>query len=126
MKLPEGDRSILATFTSWNVAEGALQDLKQAGFDVVQLDRVTRYGHNENAEYNDPVRGQAATLSGLTQLSGNEFAAGNAGPLIAADPAASGMSGEMVDEQGVLLTTVVADDRVQEAVGIIEQHGGRV
>ncbi len=126
MKLPEGDRSILATFTSWNVAEKAIQDLKQSGFDVVQLDRVTRYGHNENAAYNDPVRGQAATLSGLTQLSGDEFAAGNAGPLIAADPAASGMSGEMIDEQGVLLTAVVSTDQVEEAVRIIKQHGGRV
>lgn len=126
MKLPEGDRSILATFTSWNVAEEAAQDLKAAGFDVVQLDRVTRYGHNENREYNDPVRGQANTLSGLTQLSGDDFAAGNAGPLIAADPAASGMSGEMVDEQGVLLTTVVSTDQVQNAVRIIEQRGGRV
>ncbi|MCL4414066.1 MAG: hypothetical protein M1522_04845, partial [Actinobacteria bacterium] len=40
----------------------------------------------------------------------------NAGPLIAADPAASGMSGPRVAERSVLLTAVVSQDQVDQAV----------
>lgn len=127
MKLDPNERSILATFTSWTRAEDAVQALKNAGFETVQLRRWGKYGPpTDNRDFNDPVRGQAYTISGLTQLSGDEFASRNAGPLIAADPAASGMSGPPVNDRGVLLTTVVATNQVDEAVRIIEANDGKV
>ncbi|MCL5676396.1 MAG: hypothetical protein M1602_00675 [Firmicutes bacterium] len=87
MKLEPGERSILASFTSWTRAEDAVKALKEAGLGTVQLARAGKYaGVNDNSDFNDPVRSQAATLSGLTQLEGDEFPSRNAGPLIAADP----------------------------------------
>lgn len=127
MKLEPGERSILASFTSWTRAEDAVKALKEAGLGTVQLARAGKYaGVNDNSDFNDPVRSQAATLSGLTQLEGDEFPSRNAGPLIAADPAASGMSGPRVDERSVLLTAVVSQDQVDQAVAIIKQNEGRV
>lgn len=127
MKLERGERSILASFTSWTRAEDAVKALNEAGLGTVQLARVGKYaGVNDNSDFNDPVGGQAATLSGLTQLEGDEFPSRNAGPLIAADLAASGMSGPRVDERGVLLTAVVSQDQVDQAVAIIKQNEGRV
>ena len=127
MQLDPGERSILATFASHERANDAAQALKDAGFPTVQVRDWGKYGPpTDNREFNDPVRGQAYTISGLTQLSGGEFPSRSAGILVAADPAASGMSGPPVNDRNVLLTAVVPVARTEEAVQIIEQHGGAV
>lgn len=127
MKLDRNERSILAAFTNTTRAQDAAEKLKALGYETVQVDRIGKYGGPVgNRDYNDPVAGQALTISGLVQQSGNEFLLRNAGPLIAADPAASGMSGEGVPEDNALLTVVATEDKVDQAVGIIKEHGGTV
>ena len=127
MQLQPGERSILASFPSSERAAKAARALEEAGFDTVQVDRVGKYGGMiDNRDLNNPVASQAVTVSGLTQLAGDEFGSRNAGPLVAADPAASGISGPPVDDAGVLLTAVVSEDEVAQAAELIKRHGGRV
>ena len=125
MKLDHNERSILAGFPSTTRAQEAADKLKALGYETVQVDRIGKYGGPVgNRDYNDPVAGQAVTLSGLTQQAGSDFLLRNAGPLVAADPAASGMSGELVPQDNVLLTVVTTEDKMEEATGIIKDHGG--
>ena len=127
MKLDRNERSILAAFTNTTRAQDAAEKLKALGYETVQVDRIGKYGGPVgNRDYNDPVAGQALTISGLVQQSGNDFLLRNAGPLVAADPAASGMSGGGVPEDNCLLTVVTTNDMVDEAIGLIREHGGIV
>jgi len=127
MKLNPGERSILAYFDSGARAEAAEHELRQAGFAEVQFDQVGRLGYDEEPNRNRPVLGgEASEVTAV--LYGNERAmTQDVRVLLNATPAASGMAG--VQEEGwrnFLVTVVTTDDRVDEAVKIIQGNGGRV
>jgi len=129
MQLPPGKRSILSSFPSSGQARKAVEALKNAGLAEVQLDRVSRYGVEIDAHYNNPIN-RAETQTGPTLYSRNaKDMDDNTRVLLAAAPSASGYG---CDDHGVaggkaFLVTVVADEeQVDRAVETIKQHGGEV
>ncbi|MHB1421165.1 MAG: hypothetical protein ACYCX4_16580 [Bacillota bacterium] len=58
MKLEPGERLLLATFPSSTKAEKAKAQLKRAGIEIAQLDRVSRFGIEANSEINNPIAGR--------------------------------------------------------------------
>jgi len=131
MKLNHNERSILATFPSSTKARAARDDLAEAGVEEVQIDRLSRYGVDYNAQMNNPLAGQADTLTGLVLHSADtdQRYGGDARVLLAADPSVSGYSRlgyGMAGGMGFLLTAVTDETKLDQAVDIIKQHGGTV
>lgn len=128
MKLNPGERSILAYFDSGTRAEAAEHLLRQAGFTEVQFDQVGRYGYDEEPNRNRPAIAGGEPSEVTAVLYGNERAmTQDVRVLLNATPSASGMAG--VQEEGwrnFLVTVVTTDDRVDEAVKLIQENGGRV
>ncbi len=122
--------SILSNFPSSHRAQEAADALRWRGFHHVQVDRVTRYPCSDPADphYNNPIAGQAGSLTGLTVFSSNRQMDPDARPMVAADPSVSGMSspGGQVRGAGILLTVVCPHERLHEAVEIIKEYGGEV
>lgn len=117
-------RSVLAYFTRREQAELACSLLRQEGYDTVQLDEISRYASHGADRLHDPFTGR---IDGMTEWSGD---AGDAGPLINSDPAASGF-GQGGAEAGIpaaswLVTVVTGEDGVNRAVQILEDAGGAV
>ncbi|KKM11896.1 hypothetical protein SY88_06870 [Clostridiales bacterium PH28_bin88] len=131
MKLERGEHSILASFPSSIRAKEAVNALKEAGIEDVQLDRVSLYGVEANREYNNPLAGQADTLTGLTLFSADrdQLADDDARVLLGADPSVSGIG---MTDYGVaggkafLVTVVTNGQKLNQALKIIENHGGKV
>lgn len=129
MQLEAGERSILATFASSDAAAAVAAKLRQTGFETVQVDRVSQWGNPAfERQLNNPIANEAVTQSGLVLFSGvDSRSSGDVGPLLAADPAVSGMSaGDRIEGRNTLLTVVTREERVREAVRIIEEGGGQV
>lgn len=127
MQLQPGERSILATFESWPAAEEAKQALLASGFETVQLDRTGDGGYDVEVNSSRPVFGDVTSQTAVlydapaTRLLGDDVRR-----VRAAFPEVSGMAGDLTARgHGVLLTAVVSEERLQEALGIIRQHGGR-
>lgn len=124
MQLPPGLRSILATFRFTHKARAAARALQDAGLQTVQIDRFGEYGYEPEPDQQRPGRG--AVVQSAQILYGTERVANVSGPLLAATNEASGMSGAITAEgEGLLLTAVVPQERLDEALGIIRAHGGR-
>ncbi|OUM97721.1 MAG: hypothetical protein BAA04_08380 [Firmicutes bacterium ZCTH02-B6] len=119
-------RSILGYFVHREQAERAKADLRRAGFDTVQVDRIDPGHAGADTLYN-PLTGR---FDGLAELTG---AAGDmgGGPLAAADPDASGLAhttanrGE-AERPHWIVTVVTTEDQVNRAVQILEDAGGLV
>lgn len=131
MQLQPGERSILAYFPSTNSAQRAMEELKSAGYETVQLDRVSRYGVNNNAEINNPLAGRAETNTGLTLFSAGTDSAMDVNERIlkVSDPSVSGYGCEdygVAGGKAFLLTVVTSENKVQQAVEIMEKHGAQV
>ncbi|SHE88475.1 MULTISPECIES: hypothetical protein [Desulfofundulus] len=130
MQLSPGERSILAYFPSSTSARRAMEELKSAGYDTLTLDRVSRFGVEDNAEINYPLAGRADSITGLTLFStGTGLTESDSRVLRAADPSVSGMAAcdyGLAGGSAFLLTVVTGEDRVQEAVEILKKHGARV
>jgi hypothetical protein len=86
MELEPGEQSILAYFPSTNKAQPAGDELLEAGFSEIQIDRVSRHGFNADASFDNPVN-QARTISGSTHYSADKESKNT---LLAADPTSSG------------------------------------
>ncbi|MQL51111.1 hypothetical protein GFC01_02280 [Desulfofundulus thermobenzoicus] len=131
MRLSPGERSILAYFPSSNAARRAVEELKAAGYEIVGLDRVSRFGVEDDAEVNYAVAGRAETITGLTLFSAgiDSLANSDSRVLKAADPSVSGYGAHdygVAGGRAFLVTVVTGGDRVQPAVAILEKHGGQV
>lgn len=129
MQLSPGERSILSYFPSSAQAQKAVEALKGAGIAQVQLDRVSRYGVENDAHYNNPIN-RAETLTGPTLYSRNaKDMDDNTRVLLAADPSASGYGDEdygVAGGRAFLVTVVAGEGQVDRAIEIIKQHGGEV
>lgn len=123
-------RSILAYYSRREKADEALTQLRQAGFDTVQLNRISRYGGEETEQLHNPLTGSFGSLANLT--AGADTDGGDdSGVLIAADTSASGLAhglnyDEGIQERGWLITVVTSEDRANRAVQILEDTGGTV
>ncbi len=129
MQLSPGERSILSYFPSSGKAQEAVEALKGAGIVNVRLDRVSRYGVENDNDYNNPIN-RAETLTGPTLFSKNTRDIDDSTRvLLAADPSASGYGCEDYGVAGgrAFLVTVVTDEgQLDRATDIIKQHGGEV
>lgn len=120
----EPDRhTLLAFFTSRAQAEGAKEALAQAGLQGLQIDRVSRYGSEGASILTNPLTGNFTSLANLTL--GNQDVGEDEGPLMAADPSASGLAGGLdIQEKGYLLTVVCSQKDLEQAQAIIREAGG--
>lgn len=127
MQLSPGEQSILAYFPSSTKASEAAEALKAIGINEVQVDRISRYGATRDREINNPIAGQAGTLTGLTLFSADtdRFADNDARILMAADPSVSGMAAEnhgRAEGRAFLLTVVAPAERIDEAVQLLTER----
>lgn len=123
MKLNPGERSILAGFFQRTDVEAAQAALKQAGFPIAQIDRVSEHLTETGADTRRPAGG-AGSLAGSVLYAKDGLLDEDARTLMAAMPDVSGMAGEVRQEAPYLLTVVTSDERVEEARRIIQQHRG--
>lgn len=128
MQLSSGEHSILAYFPSSNAATEAVKTLEKAGFSEIQLDRVSRYGVNNDTEYNNPIAGQAETLTGLTLFSGDtdRFDNNDARTLLGADPSVEGYAPPGYGTAGgkaFLVTVVTNEEELDNATSILKDKG---
>lgn len=128
MQLSPGEHSILAYFPTSTRAGEAVKALKDAGFSEVQLDRVSRYGVSYDDKYNNPVAGQAETLTGLTLFSADtdRFIDNDARILLGADPSVEGYAAPDYGEAGgkaFLVTLVTNEDSLEKASAILKDKG---
>jgi hypothetical protein len=126
MKLEPGEHTLMATFAHGQNAEEALAALKQAGYSDMEMDRVSPYGFRPDVEEKRPaIHGDETSL--VNAVLGPALMDDETRVLMGATPEASGMSGPYTaDGQNFLITLVTSNDRVQDAVSILQQHGGRV
>ena len=117
--------SILAYFKTTDEAKKAKDLLEKMGVEAAQIDRVSEVPNSPGDDYNNPLANQAISLSALTQTGGNDILGNEVGALLAADPASSGLGGELVSSRKVLLTVVTSEDKIEDALKIIRENGGR-
>lgn len=130
VQLDPGERSILSYFPSSTRARHAAEELQKAGFDNLQIDRISRSGVVSDASINNPIN-RAVSQAGLTHFSdgAGDFLGDSTRVLLAADPSASGYGDKdygIAGGRAFLLALVTSEDRVAEAVGIIREKGGMV
>ena len=127
----KNERTIIAHFPSSTRAKAAADALAAVGLTDNHIRRNTRFGLSQDDVQNDPVSNLAETLTGLTVYSADTPSDENraARVLMGADPSVSGYSARGYDLAGGYAFTLVAfvpDERVNEAVRIIEQNEGLV
>lgn len=129
MQLKPGERSILSYFPTSDKARQAVDDLKAAGINEVQLDRVSRFGANNDATVNNPIN-RANTVTGPTLFSKDNFSEDpSKRVLLGADPAASGYGCAdygVAGGRAFLVTVVTNEDKLDQAVQIIKRYDGMV
>jgi hypothetical protein len=130
MQLKPGERSILSYFPTSNKAQEAVADLKAIGITEVQLDRISRYGANSDENFNNPIN-RANTVTGPTLFSKDNYFLDDPDRrvLMAADPSASGYGCDDYGTAGgraFMVVAVTNEDKLDQAVKIIKQHGGMV
>jgi len=131
MELENDERSILSYFPSSTKAQAAVDELRAQGITEVQLDRVSRYGTTNDRQQNNPAAGQGESNTGLTLYSADydRFSNNDARTLLGADPSVSGIASEgygLAGGQAFMVTVVTTPEQVQQAVKILEAHGGMV
>jgi hypothetical protein len=132
MQLDPHERSILAYFPTSEKAQEAGRAIVKAGLvkerGAIQIDNIHRYPTPAvDDQYDNPMN-QGTTLSGLTLYS-SESGPDGPNPLLAASESASGYGNPHAGSAGgraYLLTIVMNEDDVGEAVNIIKGRGGYV
>lgn len=126
------ERTLVAHFPSSTKAEVVVKALYSAGLTDVHVKRNSRFGVSLDANMNDSLSlNYAETLTGLTVFSADTPNDENnaARILMGSDPSVSGYSARGYGMAGGHAFTMVAfipEDRVEEVVRIIEQHGGEI
>lgn len=131
MQLEKGEHSILAYFPGSENARQAADQLVEAGLVTeqqnLQIDRISRFEDTSDSHYNSPLN-NALTLSGVTLYSEKEGEQGYS-PLLAASDSASGLGSPDAGAAGgraFLVTVVLPEEKVAQAVKIIKANGGQV
>lgn len=130
MQLKPGEKSVLAYFPSSDSAQRAAGELKSMGYNTVQVDRISRYGVDNDREIDNPVSG-TRSLTGLILYSSEAGDIGdiNERILYGSHPSVSGV-GEtdygMAGGRAFLVTVVTDGESVDRVTGILEKHGGKI
>lgn len=120
-----GERTILSSFLSEEDAKRALAQVKQSGVETAQVDALHAFVGDEPQRDSFLISGKIPSLSSLT-LHVTPDLMRDEGVLLAAHPAASGMSdgeGEITG-RNYLLTVVCDDAQVEPTVNIIKACNG--
>ena len=121
MQLQPGEQAVFAYFSDDSDARLAADMLKQAGYHEIRVDRISPYS---SSRVNRRIK---TNLSSLTM---NNSGANLAyGPLLAVDPAASGMSSAYYDPPGIssIILTLVCDQGLSsQAIELLRQYGASV
>lgn len=131
MEQQRGMVTVLGYFPTSGQAQKAQEALAQIGVEVLQVDRVSRYGTSFDANRNNAIADRADTQTGLTLFSENQdnLVDRDTRILRGADPSnyslADGGYG-MAGGKAFLLTAVTEDDKVEEVVRIMKTEGGTV
>jgi hypothetical protein len=123
MQLNPGERSVLATFTSGPDAEAATRALREAGF-IAQMDRIGEFGFRPDLDRVRPaIAGKEPSL--VRAVLGPAAFDDDSAILLGASTAASGLSGPISDMPPFLVTLVTTEDRLPEALALLDRHGAR-
>ncbi len=121
MQLQPGEQAVFAYFSDDNDARLAADVLKQAGYNEIRVDRISPYSSSSV---------NRRTKTSLTSLTMNNSGANLAyGPLLAADPAISGMSSAYYEAPGsssIILTLVCNQSLSSQAIELLKQYGASV
>jgi hypothetical protein len=130
MQLEPGERSVLAYFPSSDDARKAAEELKNMGYNTVQVDRISRYGTSIDSEVNYPVAGRAVSNTGLTLFSAE---VGDIDVderiLRGSDPSVSGYGDNdygLAGGRAFLVTVVTDEGNADQVTGVLEKHGGKI
>lgn len=118
MQLQPGERTVFAYFADENTARAAAAVLKQSDYNEIRIDPIS-YSPTSNISR----RYSQTRLSSMTlNNSGADLAYG---PLMVADPTASGMSGsfDSAASASIILTLVCPESARPGAVEILKQYG---
>lgn len=120
MQLQPGEKSILAYFSNRDSAQQAMEELKQMGITDVRMDQTS--GFNRPTNYAT----SATRLSSLT-MGEEDRLAPNFGPLLAADPAVSGMTDRSnPGSHSFLVTAITNDINLAQALQSLRYYGAQV
>lgn len=123
MRLEPGQRAVIGSFVESSQARRAAEALRRAGFESVQVDRISLYPGEGPHRPTQPLTGRIESLSELTMGS----ASGDTGAALSAHPAASGLAGGPSTRLApYIVTAVVPESRADEAARILQHHGGVV
>jgi hypothetical protein len=124
VRLKPPQRSILAAFSDFKQAEQAAAELKENGFETVQIDEVRQDPGEPTDRIHNLLTGDVPGLGNV--VLGTDFAGRDAAVLKAADPSASGMAdgSKLEMTRHVLVTVVVEEKDYPRAEAIIRKHGG--
>jgi hypothetical protein len=118
LQLQPGERAIFAYFNDDHDARTAAEALIQSGYSDIQVDRISPY---VNSTVNRSIK---TSLSSLTM---NHGAGLSYGPLLAADPAVSGMSSSFASPSPSVVLTLVCDDTTKaQAIELLRQYGASI
>ncbi|KUG03394.1 hypothetical protein ASZ90_019182 [hydrocarbon metagenome] len=125
MQLAPGEKSILAYFSDRQQAQDAALALKEVGYVDLQIDGFSLYP-SRRVFQSYPVNLSSMVLN--SREYGIQDSRPGHDPLMAADPSVSGMSSPAESAPGYsyLLTLVIRQDRFDEALQILRQHGAKV
>ena len=131
MQQEKGKVTVLGYFPSSSDVERAKKALGRLGVEVLQVDRISRFGTSFDCERNSAIAGRAETLTGLTLYSENRnrFTETDSRVLRGADPSVyslGGVDGDLAGGAAFLLTVVTEDKNVDDVVKIIKAEGGTV
>jgi hypothetical protein len=124
------EKGILASFNDPAKAEAIASKLKALRAIDVQIDRISRYPEEAINDTPYTPAGRINSLATLTQDAA--ISSVDAGILVSADPAASGLSdgvsgpGGGVTGKDILLTAVVDESIYEQALRVIQEGGGEI
>ncbi|MEO3948098.1 hypothetical protein [Gorillibacterium sp. CAU 1737] len=117
------EKSVIAYFASREAAEEAVNKLRALRALDARVDSFGRFpGSSEGSS--TPISGDISSLSSLTLNATVETR--DTGILLAADPSASGLSGDPSSVSGhrFVLSAVVPEETHHQALRAVEQSGG--
>lgn len=123
--MPES--AVIAYFKSPDLANGAIEHLRNRGFDTVQMDTFSHFPDAESADrYFNPRTGDERRS--LTALVEGIPGGGDTRPLAAAMPTASGMADNatFVSGENYIVTVVCDSNQLSEAQQLLAAYGGNV
>jgi hypothetical protein len=121
------EKNVLAYFKTRDEAQEVLNKLKALRVEDARIDHVAKYPQESREIQINPATGNVSSLGELTQEA--EVSSRDAGILMAADPAASGLSdggGNGVTGRDILLTAIVNESIHHQVLHLVEQAGGKV